>query len=436
MMRFLCGLIMLLFFTVGAYALPPIERVETKSGIRFWLVEDRTLPLVTLYARWQGGAVSDPENLGGLSFLTAGLLNEASGEYDSWTFRKHLARTAAEIGFTASRDVVDLRFRTLTHKQKHAFNLLRTALTAPRFDEDDIDRAKAESESLIDNARQNQRRRASGLFMQTAFPEHPYGQSIYGTREDIAAITREDIMAHYKRHFARDNMTIAIAGAISAKEAAKYIDDIFGTLPAHHNLPPIAPVQMHEELQEVFEARNGPQSTVMFGHNGYAYEHPQFFAAYVLNYILGGGGFSARFMEEIREKRGLVYGVSSYLVPLKYSALWLGHFSSSNDTAGEAMDIIRHEMFRIADEGVSAKELADAKTYLTGSYPLGFDSTEKIAEQLLSAQWRGLSPDYFDKRNDYIRAVTRDDIQAVARDMLKPGGLLIVTIGGQKLLPF
>ena len=221
-------------------------------------------------------------------------------------------------------------------------------------------------------------------------------------------------------------------GDISAKDLGKMLDKIFGDLPAKPKLTTVAKVKPKTGgIQNVIEM-NVPQSVARFGFGAMVRKDPDFVIAYVLNHIIGGGGFSSRLMEEVREKRGLAYSVYSYLQPFRYTAVFAGGVATKNDKIAQSLDVIKSELKRIAKDGPSAEELKDSKNYLTGSYALRFDTSAKIANQLLGIQQEDLGLDYVNKRNKLIEAVTLDDIKRVARKLLKTDDLIVIIVGKPK----
>ncbi len=262
-----------------------------------------------------------------------------------------------------------------------------------------------------------------------AYGNHPYARPGDGTLKSLGGLTAADLHAFTRNVLARDNMKIAVVGPITPAELGPLLDKTFGALPAHAHLPKIPEVKVPAKAKTVIEKRPFPQSVVIFGRQGLKRADPDFVPAFVMNYVLGGGSFSSRLMEEVREKRGLAYSVSSYLAPMRHGALMMGELGTKNASVGLSLSIIRKELSRMAEGGITDKELADAKTYLTGSYPLRFNSNRKIAGELLGIQTENLGIDYVDRRNAMIEAVTKDDIARVARRLLAGDGLIVSIVG-------
>jgi zinc protease len=405
-----------------------ITEVTSPGGINAWLVQEESIPFVALELRFKGGASLDLPGKRGATNLMTGLLEEGAGDLDSRAFSERAESLAASFEFDVSDDAVSISARFLTENQDEALALLRDAITQPRFDPESIDRVKAQLVSMIRSDAQDPDTMVGAAFNSMVFGDHPYGSAIEGTEESVAALTRDDLIAAHKGALARDRVYVGAAGDISAEELAAVLDKLLADLP-ETGTPQAADVAVSTEAGVTVVPFDVPQSVAIFGHEGIARDDPDFFAAFVLNEILGGGGFEARLMEEVREKRGLTYGVYSYLVPKDHAALYLGRVSSANDRIAEAIAVIRDEWTKIAENGVTEEELSIAKTYLTGAYPLRFDGNGPIANILVGMQMDGLPVDYVNTRNAQIEAITLDDVKRVAARIFKPEALHFVVVG-------
>lgn len=405
-----------------------ITEVTSPGGINAWLVQEESIPFVALELRFKGGASLDLPGKRGATNLMTGLLEEGAGDLDSRVFAERVESLAASFDFDIGDDAVSVSARFLTENQDEALALLRDALIQPRFDQEAIDRVKAQVVSVVRRDAQDPDNIVGVAFDKMLFGDHPYGSSIEGTEESIAALTRDDLIAAHKGALARDRVYVGAAGDISPEELEVLLDTLLGELPAT-GTPQAADVEVSTEAGVTVVPFDVPQSVALFGHEGISRDDPDFFSAYVLNEILGGGGFEARLMEEVREKRGLTYGVYSYLVPKDNAALYLGRVSSANDRIAEAIQVIRDEWTKMAENGVTEEELATAKTYLTGAYPLRFDGNGPIANILVGMQMDDLPAEYVNTRNAQIEAITLEDIKRVAARILKPEALHFVVVG-------
>lgn len=424
----------LMLLALPARAELAIRDVVSPGGIRAWLVEDRSIPFAALEVRFRGGTSLDaPDRRGATNLMTA-LIEEGAGEMDAQGFAAARDALAAEFGFDADADTVSVSARFLTENRDQAIDLLRQAITAPRFDPDAVERVRGQILANIESDDKDPGALASRAFNRLAWGDHPYGSDGSGTADSVAALGRDDLLAAHRAALARDRIYVAAAGDISAADLGAMLDTLFAGLPAAGApLPPRAAWQGTGGV--VVEDFPVPQSVVLFGHEGIARSDPDFFPAFVLNEVLGGGRFGTRLMAELREKRGLTYGVSSYIVPLDLGAWIGGQFSSDNTRVAEAIGLVRAEWARMAEGGVLPEELSTTKTYLTGSYPLRFDGNGPIARILVGMQMEGLPIDYPVTRNAKIEAVTAADVARVARRILRADDLQFVVVGQPEGLP-
>jgi zinc protease len=306
---------------------------------------------------------------------------------------------------------------------------LRLSLTTPRFDEETVERIRTQILADVRRATTSPGELASNVWWQTAFPGHPYGRPVHGTLESLPRISVADLKAYTRRVFARATLKIAIVGDIDAASAGLLIDKAFGALPQEPELGPV-PAMVPQGLgSRVVVDLDVPQAVIMFGGQGVARSDPDFFAAYLVNHILGGGAMSSRLYTEVREKRGLAYGISTGVVPLVHAQLITGSTATRADRTGDTLEIIEREMKNLAENGPTEQELAKTKSYLKGSYGLYFDTSTKIAAQLVQIQVDKLGIDYIDRRNGMIEAVTREDAKRVAKRLLD--GKILVTVVGR-----
>ncbi|MEK9752444.1 MAG: pitrilysin family protein [Rhodospirillaceae bacterium] len=406
-----------------------VERVLSPGGLVAWLVRDSTNPIINLRFAFRGGAALDPVGKEGLASFVAGLLDEGAGEFDSKTFRQVLEDKAMRLGFDASKDSFGGYLRTLTRNRDEAFRLLKLSLTQPRFDDEPVSRVRAQTLVGIKQEAEDPHGVANRTLMQSLFPNHPYGRSSEGTEKSVEAITVADMKAFVARRLARDNLVIGAVGDITPEMLGKLVDDTFGTLPAKAAPWAVPEVTPAFTGKTIVVDKNVPQSAIMFADAGLKRDDPDFYAAYVLNHIFGSGGFTSRLYSEVREKRGLAYSVGTGLYPYDAAALTVGSVGTANARVGETLKVIADEWRRMAESGVTDKELTDAKTYQTGAFPLRFSSSGRIARMLVGMQLDNLGIDYLDKRNKLIEAVTKADIARLAKKLLDPKRLTVVVVG-------
>ncbi len=405
-----------------------VKEVVSPGGIKAWLVEEHSIPFTALEIRFRGGTALDaPDRRGAVNLMTA-LIEEGAAEMNAQKFAEARDALAAEFRFSASTDAVAVSARMLSENRDRAAELLRLALQQPRFDADAIERVRGQVLSGIRGDAKDPGAIASNLFDRLAFGDHPYGSSGDGTEKSVAALTRDDILATHRAVLARDRIHVAAVGDITAEELGALLDHLLGGLP-RTGAPLPGPAKVGLTAGVTVEEFPTPQAVVMFGAEGIERDDPDFFAAFVLNEILGGERFGSRLMRELREKRGLTYGARTWLVDYDQADLIAGQFASDNAKVGEAIRLVREEWEKLARDGVTEQELAGAKTFLTGAYPLRFDGNGAIANILVGMQMTGLPVDYSATRNEKIEAVTLADVKRVAERLIRPENLRIVVVG-------
>jgi zinc protease len=407
-----------------------IQDVTSPGGIHAWLVEDHASKVISLNFAIRCGASCDAADKRGLSMFTMGLLDEGAGPYDSGQYQGRLADLSAAVDFDVDADWLSGSLSTLAPTRDEVFDLLRLGLTEPRFDVPAVDRVRAEMDQVIDVQLQKPDTLAGHLFDRTEFPGHPYGEWMTGSKESVAKLTAGDLHRFVKTRLGRDGLLIAVVGDISADELKPLLDKTFGGLPAKTedatvpaSTTPSAPSEI------VLAKRPNPQSVVHFGQPGIGVHDKDYYIARVINHVLGGGSFTAWLEQEVREKRGLAYGVSSELVDRVHTAYIAGRVGTENTHVAQTIDIIREQWAKMRDQGPSEAELKDAKTYLNGSYTIGLDSSRSISARLLGLQEEGLGIDYFERRPKLIDAVTLDDARRVAKQLYDPSKLVFAVVG-------
>ncbi|MGS4945469.1 M16 family metallopeptidase [Meridianimarinicoccus sp. RP-17] len=418
---------------VATLALPAaaeidIEEIETPGGISVWLVEEPTIPFVALEIVFRGGTSLDPADKGGAVNLMTALLEEGAADMDARAFAAARDDLAASFRFDASDDSVSVSARFLSETQEAAADLLRVALVEPRFDDDAVERVRAQVLSGLRSDAEDPNAIAGRAFAAAVYGDHPYARPGDGTLDSVAALTRDDLLDAHAGALARDRVHVAAAGDITAEDLAALVDRVLGGLPETGAELPGPAARSFDGGTAVIDFPT-PQSVISFGQPGIDRHDPDFFAAYVVNQILGGGGFGSRLTEEVRVKRGLTYGIYSYLSAKDHADLYVGGASTANARAAETVDVVRAEWARMAAEGPTEAEVEAAKTYLIGGYPLRFDSNASIARIMVGMQLDGLTPDYIATRNDKVAAVTVEDVRRVAAELLDPDALTFFVVG-------
>jgi zinc protease len=345
-----------------------VQEIRSPGGINAWLVESHGVPLMAMrFAFDDGGSTQDPSGKEGLANFLSSMLDEGAGDLVAKAFQERTEELAMRMSFEDGQDSFYGSFETLTENRDEAAKLLALAVTRPRFDNEAVERMRKQHLAGLAYAARDPSRVASEQWMALVFAGHPYGRPSNGTPKSVADISRADLAAFHKRVFAKENLRVVAVGDIDAKALGKLLDDVFGALPAKPTLSPVAKTEAKagEKLKVI--DMNVPQSVARFGLPAMARSDKDFMAAFVLNTILGGSAFTSRLYQEVREKRGLAYGVDTSIVPMRHAALFYGGVATKNEEVGQSLEVIRAEMKRIVAEGPTEKELADTKAYLTGS---------------------------------------------------------------------
>ena len=428
------GLAVATSFGLLAFASAPalavdIQEVTSPGGIKALLVEDHSNPLIAVnFAFKGGGSTQDPDGKEGLSNLLTGLLDEGAGDIESADFQAKLDDLGVSMSFDTSYDNFTGSFRTITDFEDEAFDLLHLALTEPRFDEEPVNRIRGQIVTGILADRNNPEEIASKVFRETVFAGHPYSRPDEGTPESLANISAEDLEAFRNRVFAKDDLVVGVVGDITPEQLGKRLDQVFGSL---NETADLTPVPMAEPVlgKTVNYDIAVPQTNIRVAMPGVMRSDDDFFAAYLMNHILGGGSFTSRLYEEIREKRGLAYGAYSYLASYDHGALLGIGTATRADAAPQTVDIIRQELQSMAEKGPTPEELEKAKAYVKGSYAVrNLDSSLAVAQTLVGIQLDDLGKDYIDERQALIDAVTLDDVKAAAKKLLDVSPT-VVTVG-------
>ena len=415
--------------SVAPAAAIDIKEVTTPLGIKAWLVVDKSVPVINLSFSFDGGSAMEPEGQKGVTSLMALLLTDGAGALAGPAYKQRAEDSEVALGFGASLDRLSGSLRVLSANRNEGFELLRLALMEPRFDAQMVEQRRAQALSNVNQADQRPATVAGRVLMSTVFAGHPYSANTEALRSGLKALTVDDLKARAKALLSRTTLVIAVVGDINAAELSRLLDRAFGALPASPAPPEVPQWKPQIKARTIVIERPVPQSTVQIVMPGIARDDKDWYAAFVMNHILGGAGLGSRLGTEVREKRGLTYGVSSGLRLYKKASLFAISTASANEKVAEAVKIIRAEMARLRKDGVTAEELADARTYLTGALPVSLDSSGSVASLLYSMEIDGLPRDHLDKRSALIAAVTAEDVRRVARRLLRDDAAVTVVVG-------
>ncbi len=420
------------FLSSPALALT-VEEIVSAKGIKAWLVEEHSVPLIAIKFAFTGGAVQDPPGKEGLADLMSDLLTEGAGDLPAAAFKAQFLQLGARLSAASGRDAIYGGLETLTARFGPSAELLRMTLIAPRFDTEAVEQIRAQHLTDLALSSKVPTKVAAERWYAEAFPGHAYARPISGTSASVGQLTRDDLKAQHARLFAKDVLRIVIVGDIGKPAAVEAIDAIFGNLPDKAQVVPVGKVEPRSVPAPVVVPMDQPLATANFGLPSLPVDHPDFPALQVLNHVIGSGDFDSRLMEELRVKRGLAYSIQTGLTYDSISSLMLGGFATKNENMGTALSVVRDVLASTARDGPTQAKFDNAKRYLTGSFLLDFDTNAKVANSLLSIWLRGNGPDYLQKRNQKIAAVTLADVKRVAAEVLKDDRLIVVIVGKPKL---
>lgn len=410
------------------FRIPQVREVTASNGVKAWLIEEKSTPLIAVSVLFNGGAASDPKRLQGLTPMAAALLGDGAGRYKSEQLNQILAEKAIDLDFSSGADYISAELTTLRQNRDEAFDFLRLALTQPRFDKRALKQVREQTLAAVKARKGNPNAAAYERFLKLVFKNHPYSRTM-PSADGVKAVTRASLKRLVRRRFARDNMVVGAAGNISESELKALLEKTFSDLPEKAILPDIPDFTPDLSARTDVLTMDVPQSAAVFGHAGIPRGDADYYAALLVDYTFGGGGFASRLFDSVREQNGLAYSVSTFMLPLKHSPLYIGTLASDNAKIAGAIDIVKAEWAKIAQSGQTAKELKDAKTYLTGSFPLSFTSSAGLASFLAALQYNGEGIDYLQNRNALINAVSLSEARRVAARLLAPESLFFVVVG-------
>ena len=426
-MKRLAFLFIFLVFAVPANA-ATVRTVAGPTGVEAWLAEEHALPMIAVEISLPAGSAYDPAGKQGLADMTASLLDEGAGDMRADAFKEALEARAIKLSARADRDYLNVTISTLTANADEAMRLTALALAHPRFDTAAIERVRAARIASLKQDDQNPARTAVRAWFGAFFGAQPYGHPPQGTASGLVAITPADLQDFVASHFVRGGIKLAVAGDINEAQVKRYLQELFLPLPARTVAAPARPAETGKPGTQIIQ-RNEAAPVAVFGMVGPMRSDPDYIPAYVANQILGGGTFSARLMDEVRDRRGLTYGIGTHLDDYRSAAIIMGEVQSDKTKILTALDVTRSEMARFAREGATQNELTDAKTFITGSFPLTLDSNAKIARTLNQYQRSGLPADYVTRRNALIDAVTLAKVNEMAKKYFDPSRLMVVIAG-------
>jgi zinc protease len=414
------------------WAMPPVQRMVLPNGLVILFSEEHSLPFVSLQLLVKAGAYKDPVGQEGLANLTAQGILFGTSKRNVQAMNEEVDFLGASLQFSCGRDYSTMNLRVLKKDLDRGFNLFWEALTQPTFPEEEVQGEIEKTHAAIQAAEDQPGVVADKAFRKELFLAGPYGHPIEGTEDSLPKITREGIVQFYRNNYHPGNTILTIVGDIRLEEIKSGLLPRLtgwstGKIPGESRTIPFT-----QEKKIIRIDRPITQANIILGHGGVSRENPDFYALQVMNYILGGGGFSSRLVEEIRNKRGLAYSVASFFDPGKFSGSFQISLETKNASAKEAIALTLQEMERMRKESVSERELEGAKKYLIGSFPMRLDTQGKLCNFLTQLEFFGLGLDYPEKYANRIRSVTREDVLRVAQTYLHPENYILVVVADLK----
>jgi zinc protease len=432
-MRHIALLFLIFIITLPARAddrLLDIQDVQSSGGISAWLVEDHSIPIIAINFAFKGaGTHLDPADKQGLVRMVSNTLDEGAGDLDSQAFQKELQDLSITLSFSAGRDHFTGTLKTLTENKSRALELLKLALMQPRFDEEPVSRMRQSNQARIRSSLSDPNWIAARMMNDVAFDGHVYAQNSGGTISSLEAITPDDLRNFHKRYLGKNNLIVAAAGDITEADLSQILDDVFGALPEVEAPTIPADISLQNQGKTFLFEKDIPQTIIQTLQPGIDRKDPDYQTAQVMNFILGSSGFGSRLTKEIREERGLTYGIYSSFFDLDAFDGLSVNTSTANENVGEILSLILAEWKKMKEAPVSDKELEDAKSYLIGSLPLSLTSTDRISGLLLSLRTDGLPIDYLDQREAAINKTSAKDVQIMAQRLLSTDNIATILVG-------
>ena len=419
------------FSSKNSYAIQ-FESLETKNGIKFWLIEDNSLPLVSMSFSFKGGSILDPIGKDGVTNLMTSLLDEGTQNFTASEYRLFKRENGIKISFSTSKERIDGSFQVVKPRLQEGFYLLHESINKAQFPVREIKKVKSQIEASIKIDNSDVSTLASNKFNEFFFKDKLIGRNTKGNLKALTTISRDNIKSIYRSSFVKDRLFIGISGDIDSTLAKKYVDYVFGNLPSKEFINPISKLKELSKGKEIIKMKT-PQTTVVFGQKGLGRKDKEYFAARIINYVLGGGGFQSRLYKEIREASGLVYSIYSYLMPYEHAGVIIGGFQTRNENVGTTIEKVKSEWKRIESEGITKIELQNAKTYYKGSFSRNFTSTLSIASLLMIVQYYDLGEDYFKKRDLIIDDLKLNEINNLAKKLFDSETLFFMIVGEPKI---
>ncbi|MCP3851216.1 MAG: insulinase family protein [Gammaproteobacteria bacterium] len=415
-----------------------ITQWHTSNGMKVLFQQAESLPMIDFRLIFDAGAARDGsfksdsgDVLAGLAKLTNGLIFEGTSELSADQIADQFASLGVEYGNGSYRDMAVVNVRTLSYEKQRdsALELLTEILANASFPEEALQRESARMLVALDYADQTPSKKASRFFYESLYATHPYGTPPEGNRKSIKAIEQKDLKAYYKQFYVAKNVVLAVVGDLSEAQAQAYAEKIANALPVGEKVAVLPSAEQNSEARVIRENHPSTQTTVLMGQPVLKRGDKDLYALYVGNHILGGSGFSARLMKEVRVKRGLTYSIGSYLVPMHAQGPYQFSFTTKKSSTEEAIQLVEKNLKKFIAQGPSKEELEEAKLNITGSFPLRQSSNKDIVENLAVIGFYDLPLDYLDKYNEHIEAITLEQIKSAYQRRVHPDKMATIIVG-------
>jgi zinc protease len=418
----------------GSYlqAMPPVERTVLPNHLVLLVSEEHSLPFVTLQLLIDAGSRDDPPGKEGLANQVARGLLLGTSKRSVTAMNEELDFMGASLNASSGRDYATISLKVLKKDLDKGLNLFMEGLTESTFPEEEIRREVEKSLAAIQSEEDRPEAVAEKEFQKALFLKSPYAHPVEGTKESLPKITREAVLQFYRAYYHPNKAILAVVGDITSEEVESKLLPRLAKW-TMEEIPKVTFINTFAKAQKTVKIdRQISQANIILGHSGVSRENPDFYALTVMNYILGGGGFTSRLVEQIRNKRGLAYSVGSFFDAGKYPGSFQMILQTKNPSAREAISLSLKEMERIRNELVSENELEGAKRYLIGSFPMRLDTQGKLVNFLIQVEYYGLGLDYPEKYPSLIRSITREEVLRVAKTYLHPEDYILVVVANLK----
>ncbi|MFM2434093.1 MAG: hypothetical protein RL063_72 [Pseudomonadota bacterium] len=425
----------MLMMSLSAEAGVKIQQWQTATGAEVYFVENHDLPIVDLSVNFSAGSVRDTAEKSGLAGVTRYLMALGAAGMSDEVIANEMADIGAILGGEFNSDRATFKLRTLSNarEQTQALDVFVKVLQKPDFPQAVLDREKARIIAGLQESATQPESIANNAFMAALYGKHPYSLDESGEVETISKINREDLQAFYAKHYGAKGSVIAMMGDLTREQANRIAENISGNLPKASSLEPIASVTLPTQAIEQRIAHPASQSHILLGYPGIKRGDADLFPLYVGNYILGGGGFVSRLTEEVREKRGLVYSVYSYFMPMAELGPFQIGLQTKKEQADVALKLVRETLDKFLKDGVTEKELTAAKANIIGGFPMRIDSNAKILDYLAMIGFYHLPLNYLDEYNGNVDKVTAAQIKETFNRRLKPENFVTIVVGDPKI---